>query len=89
MILTRVSSGLTTSSTYIFRADSKGPLKIFSYSATSLFLVASGSLDSWISLRQTTFTAPSAPMTASSAVGQASTRSVPMGLLHIACFPPP
>ena len=42
-----------------------------------------------ISLRKTISTAPSAPMTATSAVGQAKTRSAPRSFEHIArCAPP-
>ena len=42
-----------------------------------------------ISLRKTISAAPSAPMTAISAVGQATTRSAPRSLPHIARYAPP
>ena len=59
------------------------------YSATRLRSSASGSSALSISLRFSTRTAPSAPITAISAVGQAQARSAPIALAHIARKAPP
>ena len=59
------------------------------YSAIFSARLAAGLSDSLISLRYTMFAAPSAPITATVAVGQAYTASAPMSRLFMARYAPP
>ncbi len=59
------------------------------YSATILLRVEAGSGEELISSRNMMLAAPSGPMTAISAVGQANTKSALRWREHIAMYPPP
>ena len=67
-----------------YSAAGYGVCHLSSYSLMSSFFFATGSDASLISLALSTATAPSAPITAISAVGQAAVRSAPKLLAHIA-----
>ncbi len=85
----RVSAGSIMSSTSLRPAATYGFENVSRYSSTSSLRRAAWSSAASISLRNTISAAPSAPITAISAVGHASTRSAPSPREHMAMYAPP
>src|SRR5690349_715600 len=85
----RVRDGAITSSTYPRSAAVNGFANRSRYSSTSSARRVSGSSAASSSLRKTMLTAPSGPITATSAVGQAKLKSAPTCLELMTSYAPP
>src|SRR5256886_7155509 len=85
----RVSAGSITSSRYPMRAAMYGFANRSRYSLTSSASRFAGALASSISFLKMIWTAPSVPITASSAEGQAQLKSPRMCFEHMTSYAPP